>query len=148
VAQPPKLLHLGGKKLDATKIGPLSLSPLTLKNRPHSPSSPCPIQPQTTPTATLPLPATPRCLPPPPPCPAFEYCHVPTVSKRSFNRYLSPTTPSASPSSIPNTLLKSCRLPILDTSSLPPLIVKRPVLLPFCWPPTTATHSPIIISYL
>jgi hypothetical protein len=112
--------------------------PFTTQNRLNSPSSPCPLQPQATPPPTLPLPAIPRCLPPPPPCPAFEY----------FNRYFLHTTPSAAPSSIPNTLLKSCRLPILDTSSLPPLIVKRPVLLPFCWPPTMATHSPIIISYL
>jgi len=75
------------------------LSPLTFhhKNRLSSPSSPWPVRPQTTPPPTLTLPATPRYLPPPPPCPIFVYCYVPTVNKRSFNRYFPPITPSAAP---------------------------------------------------
>ena len=72
---------------------PAAISPL--KSTPHSPSSPRPVQPQTTTPPTLTLPATPRYLPPPSPCPIFEWCFVPTVIKRSFNRYFSPIVPSA-----------------------------------------------------
>ena len=89
-------LQIGSLPILFLTFPPAAISPL--KSTPHSPSSPCPLRPQTTTPPTPTLPATPRYLPPPPPCPIFEWCSVPTVFKRSFDRYFSPIIPSAAPS--------------------------------------------------